>query len=144
MPDTRFEDHGDGTVTDRVSRRMWTRCLVGQTWGPSGCQGAGQPQSFSAAQAAAAELNRSGRLFFNDWRVPALAELASITERACSNPRTNLAVFPGTPAAPHWSGTHQPGGNDESQAYVLSFGAEGVQLQAKANAAYVRLVRSAF
>jgi hypothetical protein len=144
MSASRFQDHGDGTVTDLASRRMWTKCVVGQNGGVAGCQGSGTALSWPAAQEAATELNRSGRLFFNDWRLPALPELAAITERACSNPRTNLAVFPATPAALHWTSTSQPGANDVTRVYALSFGADGVLLVDKGAQAYVRFVRTAF
>jgi hypothetical protein len=140
----RFEDEGDGTVIDRASRRVWMRCLLGQTWDGQGCSGDGSRLNLAAAQAAAEAVNRSGALFFNDWRVPALPELASITERDCAAPRTNLAIFPATPADLHWTTTRQPGSTDAARAYALSFGAEGVQLIPVDRTAYVRLVRTGF
>ncbi len=42
------------------------------------------------AQQHADKVSRDGAAFFNDWRVPALRELATITDRGCNNPRTNL------------------------------------------------------
>lgn len=119
------------------------KCDLGQTPSPDGCAGAALAYTWEAAQGEAQALNRGGRLFYSDWRLPQLRELASITERACQNPRTNLAVFPSTPAAPHWTATSRPGTASTSAVYALSFGAEGVQLLEKTERAHVRLVRSA-
>lgn len=139
MPAHRFVDHGDGTVSDQASKLMWTKCVVGQASSGPTCSGLGVRQTWASAQQAAVELNRSGRLFFNDWRVPSVRELASITERGCRDPRTNLAVFPGTPPEPHWTSSGRTG--QDAAAYMLSFGADGVRLVAKDAPAYVRLVR---
>jgi hypothetical protein len=143
MPTDRFEDQGDGTVIDRTTRLMWMKCALGQTSSPDGCAGAAQAYTWDAAQAEAQALNRGGRLFYSDWRLPQLRELASITERSCQNPRTNLAVFPATPATPHWTATMRPGASSTTAVYALSFGAEGVQLLDKTERAQVRLVRTA-
>ena len=82
-------------------------------------------------------------MFFNDWRLPSLRELATISERRCRNPRLNLSVFPDSPARPYWSASSRPGSADESAAYALDFGDEGVQLLPKESPNLVRLVRSA-
>lgn len=82
-------------------------------------------------------------MFFNDWRLPSLRELATISERRCRNPRLNVSVFPDSPSRPYWSASSRPGGADESAAYALDFGDEGVQLLPKESPNLVRLVRSA-
>jgi hypothetical protein len=142
VPTGRFEDHGDGTVSDRSTKLMWTKCLLGQTWTAGACTGDAATPDWESAHLAAAALNRGGSLFFNDWRLPLLRELATITERSCDNPRTNLAVFPSTPAAWHWTASSRTGAEYGSMAYALSFGRDGVQLVDKTERAHVRLVRS--
>jgi hypothetical protein len=142
VPTERFEDHGDGTVSDRTTKLMWTKCLVGQTWTAGACTGAAATPNWESAQRSAAAVNRDGTLFFNDWRLPMLRELATITERSCDNPRTNLAVFPATPAAWHWTASSRAGAEHDSLAYALSFGPDGVRLIDKSEPAHVRLVRS--
>ena len=82
-------------------------------------------------------------MFFNDWRLPSVRELATISERRCRNPRLNLSVFPDSPARPYWSASLRPGGADESAAYGLDFGDAGVQLLPKESPNLVRLVRNA-
>jgi hypothetical protein len=143
MPAERFDDQGDGTVIDRTTRLMWMKCVLGQTSSPGGCTGTAATSTWDGAQREAQALNRSGSLFYSDWRLPQVRELATITERACQNPRTNLSVFPATPAAPHWSATPRAGAASATVVYALNFGAEGVQLLDKSERAHVRLVRSA-
>jgi hypothetical protein len=148
-PSTRFLDNADGTVTDKESKLMWLHCSAGQAWVPESRSGSGRCSgevdrlSWAAAQSLASELNRRGSFFFNDWRVPQLRELATITERDCADPRVNLAVFPGTEAGGYWTATSRPGTRDDSHAYALSFGAEGIAYRPKDEVHRVRLVRSA-
>jgi Protein of unknown function (DUF1566) len=142
LPAVHFEDHGDGTLTDRRSRLMWMRCSLGQRWEGGACRGEAARLDWPAAQEAARALNSGGSLFFNDWRLPQLRELAQVTERRCENPRTNLALFPGTPAELYWTATPRAGDSSSERAFALSFGAHGVQLEDKRERFHVRLVRT--
>ncbi len=142
LPSARFQDNGDGTVTDRESKLMWMRCSSGQQRQDQRCVGAADVFGWADAQRHADKVNRDGAAFFNDWRVPALRELATITDRGCENPRTNLVVFPGTPAAPYWSSTARPGENGGERVLALSFGADGVMLARKDERFHLRLVRT--
>lgn len=141
MPSERFRDNGDGTVTDADSRLMWMQCASGQQRQGRRCLGDAAAYGWAEAQRLATQVSRDGAAFFNDWRLPALRELATITDRDCANPRTNLAVFPDTPAAPFWSSTPRPGDVGE-RAMALSFGTEGVVLAHKDERFHVRLVRT--
>jgi hypothetical protein len=143
LPATRFQDNGDGTVTDVASKLMWMRCAGGQRWLSQHCAGSAVVYGWAEAQRQAEQISREGTAFFSDWRVPALRDLATITDRACQNPRTNLAVFPGTPPAPFWSSTLRPGEQAEQRALALSFGAEGVVLARRDERFHVRFVRTA-
>jgi hypothetical protein len=60
-----------------------------------------------------------------------------IVKRQCSNPRTNIALFPGTPANYFWTSTSPA---DSGNAYVLSFGDEGAKYKSGGEALNVRLV----
>jgi hypothetical protein len=142
MPSARFRDNGDGTVTDGDSKLMWMRCASGQQWQGRHCIGTPASYGWAEAQQLAASVSQGGTAFFNDWRVPALRELATITDRACTNPRTNLSVFPDTPAAPFWSATPRPGEAGGERVLALSFGEEGVMLARKDERFHVRLVRT--
>jgi hypothetical protein len=142
LASARFHDNGDGTVTDVESKLMWMRCSGGQRWVGNRCASAAAAYGWADAQRLADEVSRDGAAFFNDWRVPSLRELATITDRGCKNPRTNISVFPDTPAAPYWSSTPRPGEAGGERALGLSFGAEGVVLARKDERFHVRLVRT--
>ncbi len=142
LPSARFQDNGDGTVTDVESKLMWMRCSSGQQWSGNRCTSTAADYGWADAQRHADQVSREGAAFFNDWRVPSLRELATITDRGCKNPRTNVSVFPGTPAAAYWSSTPRPGETAGERALGLSFGAEGVVLARKDERLHVRLVRT--
>ena len=141
-PTSRFTDHGDGTVTDNgPTQLMWMRCAAGQQWRGNTCEGNAAVHSWPQAQALATKLNESGHMFFNDWRVPSLRELATVTERQCLHPRINLQVFPATPSVTFWTGSASARRADE--AYVLDFASAGVAQAPRNSEHAVRLVRSA-
>jgi hypothetical protein len=141
-PTERFQDNGDGTVTDTQTSLMWMRCSAGQAWSEGTCVGEASRHDWTAAAELADRINQTGAFFFNDWRVPKLPELATIAERQCENPRINLDVFPRTPAAAYWTTSSRPGLDDDPLAYALSFGPEGVLRLPKAQMHLVRLVRT--
>lgn len=138
----RFQDNGDGTVTDLEFKLVWMRCAGGQDWRENRCAGTANAYVWDEAQRHAARVSREGTAFYNDWRVPSMRELATITDRACENPRTNLAVFPDTPAAPFWSSTPRAGKTEGERALALSFGSEGVMVAGKDERFHLRLVRT--
>jgi Protein of unknown function (DUF1566) len=142
-PTSRFSDNRDGTVTDVQTLLTWARCSSGQTWIDGRCSGYAASHSWQSAQAVADEVNRMGALFFNDWRMPLLRELATITERQCKDPRINLTVFPGTPSALYWTASLRPAPNSDEFAFALAFDADGIRYLDKQEALHVRLVRSA-
>lgn len=140
-PAERFQDNGDGTVTDRTNYLMWMRCSVGQSWVQDACSGHPAPADWASAERHVQEINQSGAYFFSDWRVPRLPELATLVERDCKDPRINMTVFPGTPAEVYWTTTSRPGVADEDRVYGLDFGNEGVAWLPKSEQHLVRLVR---
>ena len=142
MQTQRCVDNGDGTVTDSVSKLMWMRCALGQNWHPDSCTGAAGVVNWRQAQRQAQRLNQQAQAFYNDWRVPSLRELASITDRSCTTPRTNSAVFPHTPAAGFWTATARPGEPAGQRVFVLSFGAAGAAPALKDEQHHLRLVRT--
>ena len=133
----------DGTVTDKQSALMWARCSAGQTVVGGTCAGEAARLSWRSAEAFADEVNLRGDLFYNDWRLPKLTELATLAERGCAEPRIDLGAFPATPPFVYWTATRRPGVADASFAYGLGFGEGGVAYFAKEEANAVRLVRSA-
>jgi hypothetical protein len=130
-------------VTDRTSKLMWVRCSVGQTWENGQCAGVAGRYSWQSAQQNAMQINRDGKLFFNDWRLPHLRELALITERQCKSPRINLTVFPETPSAGYWTASSRSAEAADGFAFVLAFDTEGIRYADKQELLHVRLVRHA-
>jgi hypothetical protein len=141
-PSARFVgDRDEGVVTDQPTQLMWARCAIGQTWRGDACTGSPTRHAWSAAQALAQEANRAGTLFYNDWRLPTLRELATVAERQCAHPRINLAVFPDTPSAMFWTSSSSVRAAED--AYVLDFSSGGVAHDVKTAQHHVRLVRDA-
>ena len=142
-PTSRFEDNGDGTVTDTATMLMWMRCSAGQTWSQEACDGTPRAYNVDDARQLAKQVNDEGAYFFDDWRVPSIRELATISERQCSDPRINLTVFPNTPPDFYWSRNVRAGERASRRGYAMSFGADGVAFPQQSEALYVRLVRHA-
>jgi hypothetical protein len=142
MATERFADNGDGTLTDTQSGLTWMRCALGQSWTGATCSGRPDTFTWHSAQTAAEGLDgRGGYAGRRNWRVPQIPELAMIVERQCADPRTNLALFPATPAGFFWSATVRQGPGMDAEAYALSFGPEGARHHDKEDRHYVRLVR---
>lgn len=157
----RFIDHGDGTISDKVSGLMWMRCSVGQTWSGSNCEG--EPIKVNWKDAAKVTQNFSfvGK---QDWRLPTIDELSSIvfcstgrtemarpagrfqrtTDGRCEaeqyqTPTVNNAIFPNTPASWFWSAS--PYIHHDRDAWGLNFNEGNVSWGVKGNESHVRLVR---
>ena len=138
-PVGRFTNNGDGTLFDLEPDLTWMRCSLGQVWTGKTCTGTPATYTWKSAQEAADKLNREGGYAnHHDWRVPQIAELASIVERQCANPRINLTLFPATPPVYFWTATTRRGPGMD--AYAISFGADGPKHPSKEEMFNVRLV----
>lgn len=140
LPAGRFQDNGDGTVTDTVSLLVWMRCPAGQRPQGNRCTGTARAVSLADAAKLVESTNHAPGAFHDDWRLPSLRELATITGRGCSVPRTDAALFPDTPARPFWSATTRAG--EPGQHFAMDFGATGVAVAPESRRLHVRLVRT--
>ena len=116
-PTHRYVVNDDGTVLDTRTSLVWMRCAVGTELDDNDTPTVitddrcvvSDTQSFSWEDALiyASDLNAAGGFAGNsDWRLPNIKELMSLTERQCSSPAINAAVFPDTPVdSPFWSST---------------------------------------
>ncbi len=138
----RYQDNGDGTVSDRRAAITWMRCAVGQTWAQTRCAGTAARMTRIEASSEMEAFNRSGRHFHDDWRVPSLTELAHITAQACSPPRTDTRLFPDTPADYFWTATARRTDGAEPDHYALSFGTDGIKSSPRSATHHLRLVRT--
>jgi hypothetical protein len=134
-PDSRYTDHGNGTVTDRVTGLIWKKCSQGLT-GSDCLTGAATKYSWQAALEEAESENYAS---YSDWRLPNIKELASLVERRCNRPAINETVFPATKSSNYWSSS--PSADYSGGAWYLYFryGSDGDYF--KSNDFYVRLVR---
>lgn len=155
VPDSRYVNNGNGTVTDKRTSLTWQRCPLGMSWSDAGtpanpiddrCAAAGAVTfTWQQALQAAAALNAAGGYGgFADWRVPNAKELATLFETACTGPALNDRVFPDTPGAVFFTSTPYIQGTATSTVvHGLDFrlGPSGFDLVGKSTPSYVRLVR---
>lgn len=141
----RFTVAVEGTVTDLATGLTWMRCPVGREWDGTGC---GEGKAWYVMHAwddamrtpVSTQLQRFG---LDDWRVPTREELATLVEPACSNPATNLELFPDTPSVPFWTATATGGG--DAYAVRIDFKNGLQQAELKLTSSFqVRLVRGTF
>lgn len=106
VPDSRYTNNGDGTVTDKRTGLMWKQCSEGQSTTVSACDtGAAATYTWQAALQQAQTVNASSFAFYNDWRLPNRNELASLLDRKCYSPSINEVFFPGTVSFYYWTST---------------------------------------
>jgi hypothetical protein len=142
-PSSQFIDHTNGTVTDTKTGLMWKKCSEGQVWAAinNTCTGgAGGYQWQNALRQAQVVNNNGGFAGQQDWRVPNIKELNSITERQCIDPAINLGVFPNTSSAWFWSSSSNA--YDGNTAHYINLIIGNGNWDLKANGHQLRLVRS--
>ncbi len=107
-----YNNSGGAEIQDKMSGLVWQRCVYGQTWQGTRCEGLPQKLSWQEALQTATATN---------WRVPDIKELSSILDLQCIAPPLNDTIFPGFPASEDgglWSSTPQISGiTPETQAW---------------------------
>lgn len=138
-PSTNFTDNGDGTVTDTTTGLMWARCSLGQTWdGSSSCTGDPTRMTWQEALQTTYDLEFADQ---NDWRLPNIKELSTITEKQCVRPSIDTTTFPQTPADDFWTST--PSVTDVTMTWTVAFFNSTNSLKEKGAFIFVRPVRIA-
>ncbi len=128
----RFVLNADGTATDGTTGLTWKRCSEGQTWDGSTCTGDAAHHDWREAMALGQQSDEGG------WRLPTLDELASIVDKACSEPSVDPGVFPATPSGVFWSSTPDENGD---YAWYIHFRDGHASKAHKGRGGYVRRVR---
>lgn len=100
----RLRDNADGTVTDLRTGLVWQKV------------GAAKPMTWEQALAACESLSLAGK---DDWRLPNIKELRSLSDDGKARPSLDRALFPGATSAPYWSSTTQS--NRPERAWYVDF-----------------------
>jgi PKD repeat protein len=117
-------DNGNGTVTDSKTGLIWQQGEPGvKTWGDAltYCEG----------------LSLAGQ---NDWRLPNVKELESLTDDARYNPTIDRAYFPNANASVYWSSTTSTVAGTHG-AFIVFFDYGYVSINSKHYSYYIRCVR---
>jgi hypothetical protein len=130
-----YADNGDGTVTDSSTGLIWMRCSMGQTWNGATCDGVAS--SYTWGQSTSLTTNFSGQ---SDWRLPNIAELASLADPTRSSPAIDTSVFPNTPASTYWSASGFAG--SAVSAWFVNFSFGTANATSTSQPCLVRLVRT--
>lgn len=122
--DKQYTDGGDGTVTDNHTGLTWQKTdgLAAATW--------------EEALQYVATLNLGGH---NDWRLPNVKELESISSTAAVRPSIDQTAFPNTSSALYWSSTTLA--RHAERAWTVSFSYGVVSYNNKTEKLHVRAVR---
>jgi len=130
-PYARFSLQSGGTVIDKETGLIWSRCPYGT--GGDYCVGIIQTLTWEEA------LNTAD----SQWRLPNIKELQSLVEVQCFDPAINNSMFLRIPSGSFWSST--PGGpiSATSSAYILDFETGKVNVSTRTSEHYVLLIRVA-
>ena len=100
----RLRDNGDGTVSDLRTGLVWQKL------------GGAKPLAWEQALSVCEGLVLAGK---DDWRLPNIKELRSLSDDAKVRPSLDRALFPGAQSAPYWSSTTQS--NRPERAWFVDF-----------------------
>lgn len=141
-PNSRYTNHGNGTVTDNETGLMWMKCsagLEGETCATGFVKAMNWKQALESAQSANSANGGTGIYGYTDWRMPNRKELGSLTEIACYSPAINTTLFPNTASGGYWSAS--PVVNSNNTAWSIHFDFGGEYGEPKDSSFFVRLVR---
>ncbi|MDX1812479.1 MAG: DUF1566 domain-containing protein, partial [Gammaproteobacteria bacterium] len=89
----RYIDNNDGTISDKMTGLMWSKCIMGMTWDGSrnlciskfenGQEKRAVKLNWQDSLKYVTLVNASNYLNYSDWRLPNIKELASILDVAC-------------------------------------------------------------
>ncbi len=139
-PNQRFTSNTDQTVTDNLTGLIWAKDAGTPTVGS--CSGG--KMTWQAALTYVACLNTTSHLGHNDWRLPNVNELESITNAGQADPSTwlNSQGFVSVQSDSYWSSTTYIYNNNTFSAWYVYMYNGGVFAYNKTEPYYVWPVRS--
>jgi len=123
QPTLRWTDNNDGTVTDLFTHLVWQQT------------GSEMKMAWEQALVHAEEMTLAGR---EDWRLPNIKELRTLTDVTQTNPAVDLTAFPDFQSDDYWSSTTLAGHTDRAWTTNFRFGI--VSYQPKTTSLLVRCV----
>jgi hypothetical protein len=115
--ESHFTDNGNGTITDNLTVLMWPKVPDANTY--TWEQALGSCENFSFAG-------------FDDWRLPNIRELQSLTDETRINPSVN-PLFSIAGGQKFWSSTSLPNQNTKAWFWQTQFGITTYDLKTMAN-----------
>jgi len=122
-------------VEDELTGLTWQGCASG-LWS-IGCAGTPEEYNWQEALSYCQNLSWAG---FNDWYLPNVTELFSITTATTYLPSADRDMFPSTPAGAFWSSTTDV--ENTSYARTVGFSTRTSRTYYKTGHAYVRCART--
>ncbi len=99
VPQSRFIDNGDGTITDVSTSLMWQKCYMGQTYNNSTgeCEDIPEEWGTYSWEQALEYCETSNLAGYTDWRLPNRNEMQSLVDYSTTNP-----AIPDLFSIPYW------------------------------------------
>ncbi len=138
-PDARYQIGNDGTVTDLNTHLMWQICPIGLS-GKDCANGKAAKMNWQQALLYAEEQRGKKLAGYNDWRLPTIKELRTLSNRQCNYPAVNIHAFPNTPSYWYWS--ISPVISDGAYAWGIASDYGYDSWSNKLNKGLIRLVRT--
>lgn len=130
----------DGTVLDKINALQWMRCSFGKVWNGDHCTGGSKQLNWLDASYILQEFNENeGYAGHNDWRLPTLKELMTLTDASNLDPAINTFLFPDTESDWYW--TKDEDKKDSEAAWMVNFYNGDLASYNKESQIKVRLVR---
>jgi hypothetical protein len=111
----RYQDNGDGTVTDVETGLQWMRCSLGQLWNGQTCEGEAQEYHWDTQQNPEFLVLAA---YYGGFRFPTKEELATLVhcssglrdklggcDKRYARPTIDRVAFPNTPEYYFWTST---------------------------------------
>ncbi len=129
---------GETTVIDTQSKLMWQQCAYGLS-GVNCVDGLAISFSWDQALNVVTTQNNIGYAGFNDWRLPNIKEILTLSARNCYFPALNKTIFPN---APQYMWTSTPSDMTANESWVMDFRTGYDETQPRVNLLHVFMVRN--